>query len=131
MLDETKLDELQKQHSKIGVIEFSGHQIVFRKPTRFEAREYKRMMESEAEKPDAIDRLCQSTIIALDGETDPTRAREAFTGSFLEAYPLATAGAKFKNVLGALTGLVEDEDARELGKGARIKGLPPPTLPKA
>lgn len=131
MLDESRLDELQRQHSKIAVVEFSGHQLVFRRPTRFEAREYKRKLDTAAERPDALDFLAQCTLVALDGETDPTRAREVFTGSFLEQFPLATASDKFKAALGALSGMVEDEDARELGKGVTIRGLPPPPLPKA
>lgn len=130
MLDEARLDELQRQHGKIGVVEWSGHVLVFRRPTRFEAREYKRMLDTAAEKPDAIDRLAQCTLVAFDDETDPARARETFTGSFLEQYPLAPVSDRFKAVFGALSGMVEDEDARDLGKGARIKGLPPPSSPK-
>lgn len=129
-LDEAKLDELQRQHGKIGVVEYNGHQIVFSRPTRDIAREYRRMKETPAEAPDMMDRLAQSTIIAFDGETDANASRALFTGTFLANYPLATSSPKFNAVLSILSGYWEDEDAAALGKGARIKGLSPPPSPK-
>jgi hypothetical protein len=54
-----------------------------------------------------------------------------FTGSFLEDYPLAVSNPKFVGCLSALAGLLEEEDAKDLGKGVWLKGATPPPSPKA
>lgn len=129
-LSDAQLEVQRARYGKIGVVEFSGHQLVFRKPSRDNARDYRRKKDSEAEKTDAMDQLAQATIIAFDGEEDVNRARVTFTEVFLEDYPLAMNSPKFIAVLSALAGLIEDEVATDLGKGASIKGLRLPDSPK-
>jgi|SRR5215471_10222127 len=131
MLDDTKLEELRAKYGKIGVVEYNGHQIVFRKPTRDQARDYRRKKESDAERTDALDQLAQATIVAFDGELDANRARTTFTTVFLEDYPMAMNHPKFMGCMSALSGLVEEEDEKELGKGVSIKGPPRSTSPTA
>jgi hypothetical protein len=126
---EAKYDELQRLHGKIGLVEFNGHSIVFGRPSRDQAREWRRMRESKEEKHNAMESLAQMSILAFDDIFDANAARTLFTGSFLVAYPLAVSSARFQNVLSALGGILDDEEAADLGKGARIKGLAPPTSP--
>ena len=76
MLNDQQLDDLKLKHVKIAVIEYSGHQIVFRRPTRDHCREYRRQRESDGEKHLAMETLAQMTLVAFDGETDTTKARE-------------------------------------------------------
>ena len=40
ILDEKQLDALQSKYRKIGTVDFSGHQLVFRVPTRDEVRDF-------------------------------------------------------------------------------------------
>lgn len=127
---ETTLDTLERQFGKVGAITFSGHTIYFRRPTRDEAREYRRMQSSTSEAPDASERLAQVTIVGFDTTTDPNAARVMFTGSFLVQYPLAVASPRFASLLAALAGLAEDEDCYDLGKGVRLRGIPPRPSPK-
>lgn len=128
---EAWLDAAQKQYGRIGTVEFSGNTIVFRKPTRLEVRDYRRMLDTPAERPDALDSLAQKTILAFNDLTEPNAARVVFTGSFLESYPLAMGNDKFKALLGVLSGLVEDEDAADLGKGVTVRPAPLKPSPKA
>lgn len=129
MLDEAKLDELQRQYGKIGTVEFSGHVVVFRKPSRTDVREYRRMQGSDAERPDAMDRLAQATIVAFDDVTDPNAARTLFTGSFLVEFPMAVSHGRFAACLSVLAGLVEAEDAEDLGKGVTVRSSRPKPSP--
>lgn len=128
---EDRLEALQAKYGKIGVIEFNGHVLVFRKPSREHVREYRRKKDSEAEKMDAMDQLAQATIVALDGEEDVNRARTTFTTVFLEDYPLAISNPKFVTCLSALAGLLEEEDAKDLGKGVSVRSAPRGITPKA
>jgi len=105
--------------------------IVFKKPSRDTARDYRRKTETPAEKVDALDQLAQATIVAFDGEEDPNRARVVFTGTFLEDFPMAMNHPKFMTALSALSGLVEEEHEKELGKGVTIKGPSRNGSPKA
>lgn len=130
MLSEGRLEELRQKYGKIGLVEFNQHVIVFRKPTRLDAREYRRKKDSEAEKMDAMDQLAQATIIAFDSQDDPNAARTTFTERFLEDYPLAVSNVRFMNVLSALSGIVEEEETKDLGKGASVRDAPQSTSPK-
>lgn len=131
MMSEAQLEELRVKHVKIGVVDYNGHQLVFRRPTREQVREYRRKKDSDAEKMDAMDQLAQATILSFDGEADPDKARQVFTREFLTDYPLAVSNPKFVSVLSALAGLIEEEDARDLGKGASVRGPRPSTLQTA
>lgn len=129
--NETRLEALRVKYGKIGAVEYNGHLLVFRKPSREHVREYRRKKDTDAEKMDAMDQLAQVTIVAFDGEEDVIRARTTFTNVFLEDYPLAISNPKFVSCLSALAGLVENEDAKDLGKGVTVKGPPPSTTPTA
>jgi hypothetical protein len=129
-LNDGELEQLRVKYAKIGVVEFSGHQIVFKKPTRDHIRDYRRKKDSDTEKMDAMDQLAQVTIVAYDRELDPNAARERFTMQFLEAYPMAISNPKFVAVLQGLAGILEEEDVRDLGKGASVRSAPPATSPK-
>jgi hypothetical protein len=121
MLSDARLDELQVKHGKIGMVEYCGHAIVFRKPSREIARDYRRKKDSVAEAPDALDQLAQATIVAFDDEDDPNKARVRFTGEFLEEYPLATSHPRFVTCLSVLSGLAAEEDDSDLGKGVSVR----------
>ncbi len=130
-MDETKLEALRVKYGKIGAVEFNGHTLVFRKPSREHVREYRRKKDNDAEKMDAMDQLAQATIVAFDDEEDVNRARTTFTTSFLEEYPLAISNPKFVGCLSALAGLIEEEDQKDLGKGVTVKSGPRVTSPTA
>ena len=130
MLNEEQLEAIRAKYGRIGVIDFGGHQIVFRRPTREHVRDYRRKTDSPAEKPDALDQLAQQTLAAFDGEQDPIRSRQSFL-SFLDEYPLFTGSGKVLSVFNILTGLVEEEEAGSLGKGASVRSARPLTTPTA
>ena len=117
--------------SRLNVVEYNGHTLIFRKPSREHVREYRRKKDSDAEKMDAMDQLAQATIVAFDGEEDPNRARTTFTTSFLEDYPLAMSNPKFVGCLSALAGLLEEEDEKDLGKGVIVRSAPRAPSPTA
>ena len=131
MLSEEQLEAASRKFGKVGVVDYCGHQVVFRRPTRDECREYRRMRDSAAEKHDATERLAQVAIVSFDGEQDVNRARTLYTGTFLEEFPLFSSTPKVMSVLGALTGLVEEEDAADMGKGARVLSGRPRSTPGA
>jgi hypothetical protein len=120
VLGEAELEALKTKHGKIGEILWSGHQLVFKRPTRDSIRNYRRKQDSPAERPDAIDQLSQEMLIAFDGEQDGQRARESYLG-FLTEYPAVTSAPKFLACISCLAGLAEEEDEANLGKGVSIR----------
>lgn len=131
-LSEEELEKIRAAlGGKIGVVDWNGHQLVFRRPTRDQIREYRVKQESGAvAKADAMDQLAQQTIVAFDGNTDLTVARMAFL-TFLDQSPAFTSATKPMAILSALSGLVEQEYETDLGKGARILDGRPKTSPEA
>lgn len=129
MLNEDQIEALRKQYREVGVIDFYGHQIVFRKPSRDDCRNYRRMQDSAAEKPDCLDSLGQLIVVAVDGEQQPVRCREQFN-LFLEDFPLFMNSPKALAVVNILTGMVEVEDAEDLGKGVSVRRGPPKSSQK-
>lgn len=129
MVDEAKIESIRARLGIIGVVEYNGHTIVFRKPSRENVRDYRRKRESESERADAMEQLAQVTVVAFDDIDDPNAARTRFTGEFLERYPMAISNAKFASCLSALAGLIEVEDHQDLGKGVSVKSGPPKPSP--
>ena len=129
MLNDAQLDELKLKFQKIAVIDYNGHQIVFRRPTREHAREYRRMRESESEKHIAMESLAQQTLIAFDGDVEANSARTKYTLTFLEEFPLFVNVPRVVVALSALAGMVEEEDAKDMGKGVRLLNARPPSTP--
>lgn len=130
-LSEAQLEELRVKYKKIVEVDWNGHTVVFCRPSRDECRDYRVALESPTTKADAADQLCQRTIVAFDAETDRNKARVTFTGTFLEEVPMFGSTAKVKIALGALMGLVEEEDLADLGKGVRLRPSPPRRTPEA
>jgi hypothetical protein len=128
-LSEEKLAELGQQHKKVIAIDWDGHQVVLRRPTRDECRAYRVALETPSTKADAADQLCQQTIVAFDGETQVTPARVAFTSSFLVEYPMFTSTRRAQAAIAVLAGIVESEDAADLGKALRVWPAPQPRMP--
>lgn len=124
MLDEQGIESLRLKHGAVGVVEYNGHQLLFRRPSREEAREWRRKEASAAEQPDAADYLSQLIMVAFDGDTDGLRARTAY-GLFLTEHPLFTLSTKFRIVFNLLTGRVEREDIADMGKGVSVRLAPP------
>ena len=120
-LTDVELEQLTARYGKIGTRDWDGHQLVFRKATRAEVREYRRKQDSAVEKPDAMDQLAQATIVAFDGQQDPNAARTMFTGVFLEQYPAFCSNTVTINILSYLTGIVEEEASTEMGKGGSVR----------
>jgi hypothetical protein len=121
VLTEEQLQTLEQKYQKISVVRFNGHEIVFRKPTRVDCANYRRMMSSPAEKPNAAESLAQVCIAAFDGETDVNRARITYTTVFLEDYPLFANTSNALAAISWLSGMAEDEDAIDLGKGVTCR----------
>lgn len=126
MLDDAGLEALKVTHGKIGEVTWYGHQLVFKRPTREQIRDFRRKQDSPAEKPDATDQLSQQTLIAFDGVTDPAAARAQYLG-FLVEYPAFTDSPKLNACLNVLSGIVEVADTERLGKSVRI--FPPIQAP--
>jgi hypothetical protein len=77
-----------------------------------------------------LDNLAQVLIVAFDGNQDPIPARTLFN-AFVEEYPLFMNSAKALAVINILTGIVEVEDAENLGKGVSVRSLPRQSTPTA
>lgn len=119
MLSAEALATLKTKHGELGQVDFRGHTITLRRPSRLEAREYRRKEDSPREKPDRVDQLLQSVIVAFDGTVEPVACRELLN-AFLETAPNFCDSPKVGDVLGVLLGQFEEEDSRILGKDARI-----------
>ena len=130
-LTDVEIEALTARYGKVGVRLWDGHQIVFRKATRAEVREYRRKQDSAVEKPDAMDQLAQATIVAFDGNADANAARTLFTGTFLEQYPAFCSNTVTINILSYLTGIVEEEASTEMGKGGSVRSASQKTTPTA
>ena len=129
MLDDAGLESLRVRYGgRVGVVDWSGHQIVFRKPTREDIREFRRKG-GTAEEPDRVDQLSQVMLVAFDGEVDLVKARTMYLG-FLSEYPLFTSGAKCSAAINALSGIVEVESEAALGKYVRLLSARPKPMPK-
>ena len=119
MLDDAGLEALRVQcGGVIHVLEFRGHQIVFRKPTRDHVRDF-RSKEGTPAEPDRVDQLTQVMVAAFDGGTDPVVARTAYIG-FLSECPMFTDSAKCRAAVNTLSGITESADADALGKFVRV-----------
>jgi len=130
VLNDEQIESIRKTHGRVGVVDYDGHRLVFRRPSRDEIRDYRRKQDSAAEKPDCLDQLAQQTLAAFDDVTDPMQARVAFL-AFLDSFPAFTSCGKFLAVSSVLSGMVEAEAAEALGKGASVRGAPPPSTPTA
>jgi hypothetical protein len=130
MLTEEQLETLRLKYGKIGIVTYNGHQVVFRKPSRDDCREYRRMKESAVERGDAIESLAQKALCAFDGEQDVNRARTYYTTVFLEEFPMFANTGNVVAILSALSGMVEEADALELGKGASYRSARQPSTPE-
>lgn len=128
-LTEDQVEGLRVQvGGKVAVVDFSGHQLVFKRATREAAREYRRKRESPVEAPDALDQLAQATLVAFDGETTGEKARLMFL-SFLTEYPNFCNTPKALTALSSMVGLLEAEDEVDLGKGVVVRSGPPKRTP--
>ena len=129
-LTEEQLEALRAANTKIAIVDWNGHQLVFRRPTRDECHAYRVAQESPHEKADANERLCQFTIVAFDTDANVTGARTAFLAFLVEA-PMFGNTARVKLALAALMGLVEEEDLADMGKGVSVRPAPPTRTPEA
>jgi hypothetical protein len=135
MLDEAQLEALRVKYGRVGTVDWTGHQLVFRRPSRDEVREYRRKEDSPREKPDRVDQLAQATIVAFDGRDDILQARTMFL-AFLDEYPFFCDSPKLQTVITVLAGGIEEEASSILGKGCSVrsaaqKNSPPVSVPGA
>lgn len=124
MLDEQSQEVLRGRYGAVATVDFNGHQLVFRRPSRDEVREFRRKERSPAEADDAVDYVSQLTMVAFDGEADPMKARVAY-GAFLQDHPRFTESTKFRIAFNLLSGRVEREDIADMGKGVSVRLGPP------
>ena len=128
-LIEEQLEALRVTHKKIAIVDWNGHELVLRRPTRDECHAYRVALEHPETKADANEQICQRILVAFDTNTDANAARVTFTGSFLVEHPMFSSSGKIKVALAALMGLVEEDDLADLGKGVSVRPLlPRPTL---
>lgn len=113
ILSDEQLQALNAAHKKVRVLAWDEHEIVLRRATRDEVRLYRERGEELQTKTDRVDQLAQTLIVAFDGETDPTKARVAFTSAFLEEYPGFTSAHWVAAVVSYLCGMVEEKDAAD------------------
>lgn len=120
MLTEEQISAFVQRYGKIGVVDWAGHQLIFRKPSREDVRDYRRKQDSPSERPDAVEQLAQVMIVAFDEEQEPVAARAAFL-SLLVEFPAFASSHKCVSTLNVLSGIVEDEASADLGKGVSIR----------
>ena len=128
MLNDEQVEGLRIKYGKVAVVDYRDHQLVFRRPSRDNMRDYRRKQDSPSERADALDQLAQLTIVAFDDETDGVRCRTAFL-AFLDEFPAFTSHPKPMAAIAALSGLVEQEDEATLGKGVSIRSSAPKRTP--
>jgi hypothetical protein len=130
-LSDQEIEAIRSRVGKVAIVEYNGHQIVFRRPTRDEMHGHRARQDDPREKPGSLDLLAQVLLAAFDGETDTAKARPAFSG-FLDEHPAFTSNQdKFLPAVAILCGMVEDEVAKALGKGVSVRSSPPPSTPTA
>lgn len=129
-LDAAGLEALRGKYEKIAEVEFNKHQLIFRKCTRQEVREYRRKMDSPAEKPDAVDQLAQQILVAFDGELDLLKARVLFN-ALLEKNAALTDLNRFGAALGSCLGVMDEETEAALGKFVTVRSSPLRSMPAA
>jgi hypothetical protein len=122
-LSEDALAALERTHKKIAIVDWQEHQLVFRRPTRDECHAYRVKQEQPETKADALEQHLQQTIVSFDGEGTPLAARTGFL-AFLDENPMFASSARGKAVFASLSGLVELEDAADLGKGLSVRPAP-------
>ena len=130
MLSDEQIDGLRAKFGKVGTVDFEGHQLVFRRPTRDQVKDYRRKEDSPSEKQDRVDQLAQQTIVAFDGAEDPIQARTAFL-AFLDEFPMFCDSPKAQTVLTVLAGGQEAENASILGKGCSVRSATKTSSPTA
>ena len=127
MLDDVGLESLRVRYGgKVGVVEWQGHQIVLRKPTRDDVRDFRRKGEDD---PDRVDQLTQVMLVAFDGEVDLVAAKEKYL-AFLSECPMFTDTPKCRAAVNVLGGIVEVEDSETLGKFVRVLNGRPRSIAK-
>jgi len=119
-LSDEQIEALRVKYGRVGHVEHEGHQLVFRRPTREQVKEYRRKEDSPSEKPDRVDQLAQQTIVAFDGIEETIACRTAFL-AFLDEYPMVADSPRLQTVLTVLAGGQEAESARILGKGCSVR----------
>jgi hypothetical protein len=129
---ERVFSECVAKYGRCGHVEHDGHFLVFRRPNRDEARDYRKKEDDPAQKYDRVDQLANLTIVAFDALpiTDVIKIREAWL-SFLGDYPMFTDGPRFQSVFGVLVGAADEEQIKILGKGCSIRSGIRPSSPKA
>jgi hypothetical protein len=128
-LSEEQLGALERQYKKIGIVDWQTHRLVFRRPTRDECHAYRVKLENVDTKADALEQFLQQTMVAFDLDTSPLGARTSFA-AFLDEQPMFCSSTKARIAMASLSGLVELEDAAELGKGVQIRPAPPARTPE-
>jgi hypothetical protein len=119
-LDDSAIEDLAAKYGRVASVAWSGHTLVFRRPTREHVRDYRRKLATPAEQADAMDQMAQALIVAYDDTNDPNGARVKFTGEFLVEYPMAVGHPHFAGALLKLAGGVQEEEELDLGKGVRF-----------
>ena len=95
MLDETRLEELRRQYVKIGVIDWEGHQLVFRRPSRDEVHHYRMQRDGS---PDERGRLAGGDLHLgglHDGDVDHDQVYDV--GGDGTLFDLRPEGLQFTN----------------------------------
>lgn len=114
MIDEAKLDALRATHKRIKYVRYNGHDLVFRGPTRLEAKEYKRKAGDEQTKDDADEQLANALLVQFDDNTDMTKARLSFL-AMLDVFPFAATSKEIGRALLQLTGVTQDDELKDGG----------------
>ena len=115
------LAALEKQHRKVAHVQYNGHDLVFRRPTRAEAAYYREQIDSQSSKSEraaADEHLAQSVVVQVDDvlsdgtPTGQVRVREAFN-ALLEEHPLMCMAAPVGRTLGKLTGILQEDTVKK------------------
>jgi hypothetical protein len=122
MLSDEALKDLERTYRRVRVVDWSGHELVFRYPTRDENQLYRRRMESADvdQKVSRDDWLLATLIVSFDDLREVVSVRIAF-GSLLDESPALAEASKFTILIQELRGLVEKEHSDELGKALSVR----------
>lgn len=112
MITPEQIEQATTKHGRVKLVQYNGHEMLFRKPSRPECKDYARKMNDDATKNDADEQLALMLVVNFDGADDQLGARRGLIQLF-DDYPLAANSKAIGGAISRLAGVVQDEDAKK------------------
>lgn len=109
-ISEQQVSELAAKYGRVKHVTYQGVDIVFRKPSRAECRQYVMARDNPQEKASADEALANMICVHCNGAAGG-EAHKAFL-DLLEDWPMAANSPKIGTALLELTGITESVEAK-------------------